>query len=114
MKRPGLLLLVLLIAAATSPANNRHWKPAKVEVTSETDVSSKLLGDKNTMHYTIETEDTIYFVEYSYNPDRHTDSRGPAVAVNELTQIAIEGRHAYVLDVTGKEVKMHISKKIKK
>jgi hypothetical protein len=34
--------------------------------------------------------------------------------VNELTQIAIEGRRAYVLDVNGKEVKMHISKKIKK
>jgi hypothetical protein len=114
MKKLSLLILALLIAATTSPAKNRHWKAAKVEVTSETDVSSKLLGDKNTMHYTIETEDMIYFVEYSYNPDRHTDSHGPAVAVNELTQIAIEGRHAYVLDVTGKEVKMHISKKIKR
>jgi hypothetical protein len=114
MKKLSLVILALLFVTAASSAKNRLWKPAKVEVTSETDVSSKLLGDKNTMHYTIETEDMIYFVEYSYNPDRHTDSHGPAVAVNELTQIAVEGRHAYVLDVTGKEVKMHISKKVKK
>jgi hypothetical protein len=114
MKKLSLLVLALLLVTTTSAAKNRNWKPAKVEVTSETDVSSKLLGDKNTMHYTIETGDMIYFVEYSYNPDRHNDTHGPAVAVNELTQIAIEGRHAYVLDVAGKEVKMHISKKIKK
>src|SRR5580658_5874010 len=112
MKKLTLLMSVLL--ATTSLAATRNWKDAKVEVSSETDVSSKLLGDKNTMHYTIETEDMIYFVDYTFNPDRHTDSHGPAVAVNELTQIAVEGRHAYVLDVTGKEVKMHISKKVKK
>jgi hypothetical protein len=114
MKKRSLLTLIFLLVTATSPANNRHWKPAKVEVTSETDVSSKLLGDKNTLHYTIETEDMIYFVEYSFKPDQHNQGHAPAVGGTEFTNIAIEGHHVYVLDATGKEVKMHISKKIKK
>ncbi len=114
MKKLILLLPLFLLVTATSPANNRHWKSAKVAVTSETDVSSKLLGDKNTLHYTIETDDMIYFVEYAFKPDQHNQGRGPDVGGTEFTNVAIEGRHVYVLDAAGKEVKMHISKKIKK
>ncbi len=112
MKKLSLLMLTLLVFAA-SPANARQWKMAKVELTSETDVSSKLLGDKNTVHYTIETEDMIYFVEYSFKPG-HSNSHGPDITANEFSKVAIEGRHIYLLDVAGKEVKLHITRKLSK
>jgi hypothetical protein len=113
MKKLRLLILTLLVAT-TSLAKTRDWKIAKIEATSETDVSSKLLGEKNTMHYTIETEDMVYFADYSYTPGPHTDSRARDIPVNAVTKIAIEGRHAYVLDINGKEVKLHIVRKTKK
>jgi len=81
---------------------------------SETDVSSKAWGEKNTIHYTIETDDMIYFADYSYKPGQHNNGRAPDLAVTELTKIAVEGRRAYILDVAGKEVKMHITKKSSK
>jgi hypothetical protein len=113
MKKLGLLVLTLLVAAA-SLAKTRDWKTAKIEATSETDVSSKLLGEKNTMHYTIETENMIYFADYTYKPGPHTDTHARDLPVNAETKIAIEGKHAYVLDVNGKEVKLHIVRKTKK
>jgi len=114
MKKLILPLLAFLIAtASTSLANNRNWKPAKIDVSSETSVSSKLLGEKNTMRYTIETEDMIYFVEYVFKPG-HADSHPPNLTETEITKIAVEGRHVYVLDVAGKEIKMHITKKLAK
>jgi hypothetical protein len=113
MKKLRLLLLTLLVAT-TSLANTRDWKPGKIDLTSETKVSSKLLGEKSTMHYTIETEDMIYFAEYTYKPGQHGDSGPPHILLAEPTKIAIAGKTAYVLDVTGKEVKLHIVKKTKK
>jgi hypothetical protein len=113
MKKLRLLLLTLLVAT-TSLANTRDWKIGKIDVTSENNVSSKLGGEKSTMHYTIETGDMICFAEYSYKPGQHNDSQPPHILLNEPTKIAIEGKHAYVLDVTGKEVKLHIVKKTKK
>jgi hypothetical protein len=113
MKKFRLLMLLLLVAAA-SLAKTREWKTAKILDTSETDVSGKMWRDKNTLHYTIETDDMIYFVEYSYKPGEHGDSHAPNIAVTELTKIAIEGRHAYILDVSGKEVKLHIVRKTAK
>jgi hypothetical protein len=112
MKKLSLLMLALFVATA-SPANSRHWKMAKVELTSETDVSSKLLGEKNTIHYTIETENMIYFAQYTFKPG-HTNSHVPDVTANTFSKVAIEGRHAYILDTTGKEVKLHISRKLSK
>jgi hypothetical protein len=112
MKKLILFTLVLLVLAV-SPANSRQWKMAKVELTSETDVSSKLLGEKNTVHFTIETEDMIYFAEYTFKPG-HSNSHIPDVTANTFSKIAIEGRHAYLLDATGKEVKLHISRKLSK
>jgi hypothetical protein len=112
MKKLSLFTLVLLVLAV-SPANSRQWKMAKVELTSETDVSSKLLGEKNTVHYTIETEDMIYFAEFTFKPG-HSNSHVPDVTANTFSKIAIEGRHAYLLDATGKEVKLHISRKLSK
>jgi hypothetical protein len=112
MKKLSLFTLMLLVLAV-SPANARQWKMAKVELTSETDVSSKLLGEKNTVHYTIETEDMIYFAEFTFKPG-HSNSHVPDVTANTFSKIAIEGRHAYLLDATGKEVKLHISRKVSK
>jgi hypothetical protein len=108
-----ILLLALVIATTTSLANTRNWKPAKIDVSSETSVSSKLLGEKNTMRYTIETENMIYFVEYVFKPG-HADSHPPSLTETEVTQIAVEGHHVYVRDVTGKEIKMHVTKKLAK
>jgi hypothetical protein len=113
MKKLRLLLLTVLVAT-TSLAKTREWKTAKIEATSETDVSWKVWGEKTTMHYTIETDDMIFFADYSYKPGQHSDSHAPDISVNALTKIAIEGKHAYVLDVTGKEVKLHIVRKSKK
>jgi ABC-type uncharacterized transport system YnjBCD substrate-binding protein len=113
MKKLRLLMLTLLVAT-TSLARTREWKTAKIEATSETDVSWKVWGEKTTMHYTIETEDMIFFADYTYKPGQHSDSHAPGIAVNALTKIAINGKHAYVLDVTGKEVKLHIVRKTKK
>jgi hypothetical protein len=113
MKKFMLLILMMLIATA-SLGKTRDWKIATVVITSETDVSRPLFGAKNTMHYTIETSDMIYFAEYAYTPDQHNNSRGPTLTLNVPTKVAIEGRHAYMLDVTGKEVKLHIVKKLKK
>jgi len=110
MKKFRLLMLLLLVAAA-SLANAREWKAAKILDTSETDVSGKMRGSKNTLHYTIETDDMIYFADYTYNPGKRSDSGAPNIAVNVLAKIAIEGRHAYILDVTGREVKLHIVRK---
>lgn len=112
MKKLSLLMLTLLVAIASS-ANSRHWKMAKVELTSETNVSSKLMGEKNTVHYTIETEDMIYFTDYTFKPG-HSGSHVPDVTANAFSKVAIEGRHAYILDTTGKEVKLHISRKLSK
>src|ERR1700674_5774864 len=112
MKKLG-MLMVALLAASGCLAGARNWKEGKIEATSETDVAWKVWGQKNTLHYTIETEDMVYFADYTYKPGAHGDSHGPNIAVNVLTKIAIEGRHAYILDVAGKEVKLHITKKMK-
>jgi hypothetical protein len=113
MKQLRLLMLAMLAVCATV-ARAREWKSARVVDTSETDVSGEMRGAKNTLHYTIETDDMIYFVNYSYKPDKHGHSGAPDIAVNVQTRIAIEGKHAYLVDVMGREVKLHIVKKTKR
>jgi hypothetical protein len=113
MKKLSLLMLTFLVATV-SLAKTRDWKIAKIEASSESDVSWKLFGEKNTIHYTIETENMIYFADYTYTPGPNTDNHARDIPVNAITKIAIEGRHAYVLDVNGKEVKMHIVRKTAK
>jgi hypothetical protein len=113
MKKFGLLILAMLIATV-SVANTRAWKPARVINVSETDVSGELRGNTNTVHYTIETADMIYFANYAYKPDHHSKNHPPEVAINVETKVAIEGKHAYLLDTAGAEVKLHIVKKTKK
>jgi hypothetical protein len=113
MKRFRLLLLTMLLASA-SLAKTREWKTARVVDASETDVSGEVWGQKNTLHYTIATDDMIYFVDYTYRPGRRSGSGAPDIAINVITKIAIEGKHAYILDVTGREVKLQIVKKTTK
>ena len=112
MKKLGLLMVAMMLANVPL-AGARNWKDGKIEATSETDVAWKVWGQKNTLHYTIETEDMVYFAEFTYKPGTHGDNHAPNIAANALTKIAIEGRHAYILDVAGKEVKLHITKKMK-
>ncbi|HKN75677.1 MAG TPA: hypothetical protein VJW94_10905 [Candidatus Acidoferrum sp.] len=109
-----LMLMVTPLIATATLAKTRDWKPATVVVLSETDVSWPLWGAKNTMHYSIETTDMVYLAEFNYRPDQHNNGRGPDLVLNVPTKVAIEGRHAYVVDVAGKEVKLHIVKKTKK
>ncbi|MGC1414122.1 MAG: hypothetical protein WA817_02500 [Candidatus Acidiferrum sp.] len=108
-----LRFLMLTLLFATSALAARHWKTGEIELTSETKVSWKLWGEKTTIHYTIETPDMIYFAEYAYKPNQHHESP-PQIEMGSSAKIAIEGHHAYVLDVSGKEVKLHIIKKVAK
>jgi hypothetical protein len=113
VKRLALMMLTVLIATAPL-ARSREWQTGTIALTSENDVSSPLLGEKDTLHYTIETSAMIYFAEYSYKPGQHNNSHGPNIALNMPTKIAIEGKHAYVLDANGHELKLHIVKKTAK
>ena len=113
--------LLLLLAATACLGRTRDWKPAKILSVSETNVSGPLIRETSTMHYTIETEDLVLFLDYSYHPsgktpspDQHNKNGPPGMAENGITKIAVEGRHVYVVDNTGAEVKMHITKKVKK
>lgn len=119
MKKSATLLL--LLAATVCFAHTRDWKGAMVIGATETNVSGPLIRESSTMHYTVETEEMVLYLDYSYHPstkEASPDQRGknapPSIAVNFPTKIAIEGRHAYILDSAGKEVKMHITKKMRK
>lgn len=113
MKKLMRLMLTVLIATA-SPAKSREWQTGTIVLTSENDVSWPLWGEKDTLHYTIETSAMICFVEYTYKPSQHNNNHGPNILLNVPTKIAIEGKHAYILDANGREVKLHIVKKTAK
>ena len=121
MKRTGLLLLLVMLSAPVSFAKTRAWKEATVTDVTETVVSAAAWGDTNIRHYTVETDDMVYVLDYAYNPavkvpwpGQHSKNRAPDVTVNAKTKIAIEGKDAYILDDTGREVKLPIAKKTKK
>ncbi len=111
MKRFRVVMLTMILVASACPAKAREWKTARIVDASETDVSGELRGKRNIMHYTIETEDKVYFADYTYKPDQKHNSHPPDIAVNIVTEVAIEGRHVYIRDANGKEVKLHIVKK---
>ena len=121
MKRIGLLLLVTIWITSVSFAKTREWKEAKVTDVSETIVAAAAWGDTNIRHYTVETDEMIYVLDYAYNPavkapwpGQHSKNRAPDVTVNAKTKIAIEGKDAYIIDDSGREVKLPIGKKTKK
>ena len=112
MKKLALMMLMMVIATAPL-AMAREWQTGTIALTSENDVSGPLWGEKDTLHYTIETSTMICFAEYTYKPQQN-NSHGPNITLNMPTKIAIEGKHAYILDANGKEVKLHIVKKVAK
>ena len=116
-----LVVTVLFFSALVSASKTRDWKEAKVVDVSETVVSVASWGDTNIRHYTIETDEMVYVLDYAYNPavkapwpGQHSRSRAPDLTVNGKTKIAVEGKDAYVLDDSGREVKLPIGKKTKK
>lgn len=113
MKRIWLVVVLGLIGSVCW-AKTRDWKEAMVISTSETDISGALRAPKNTLHYTVETEDMVYFVDYSYKPIKGSESGAPDIAVNVATKIAVEGNHAYIVDTQGREVKLRLKKKMKR
>lgn len=110
MNKTTLLLAAMLLATACL-ANTRNWKTGRVIDSSETEQTGGFKGDTNTLHYTIETDDAVYFVDYAYKPGQHGGSGAPDIAVNITTKIAVEGKTAYILDVNGREVKLRVTKK---
>lgn len=110
MRRISLLLVAMLLAT-TCLANTRNWKTARVIDSSETEQTGGFKGDTNTLHYTIETDDAIYFVDYSYKPGQHGGTGAPDIAQNVMIKMAVEGKTAYVLDVNNREVKLRVTKK---
>jgi hypothetical protein len=105
------VLLVAILAASTCLANTRNWKQARVIDSSETEKTGGFKGDTNTLHYTIETDDAVYFVDYAYKPGQRGGSGAPDIAVTTMTKIAVEGKTVYIVDVNGREVKLHVTKK---
>jgi hypothetical protein len=108
------MLLMMMVLATACWASTRNWKEAMVINVTETDVSGQLKVPTNTMHYTIETADTVYNADYSWKPGQRNATGAPNIAVNEPTKVAIEGKNVYILDASGKEVKLHIVGKAKK
>ena len=110
MKYLQALLLTLLLATAGF-GDSRKWEPGIVINMTETDVTSELRTPRNTLHYTIETQDKVYYADYSYKPTQQSRSSLPDIAVNVEVRVAIEGHTVYILDTSGKEVKLHVTKK---
>lgn len=110
MRRISVLLTAMLLATVCL-ANTRNWKTARVIDSSETEQTGGFKGDTNILHYTIEADDAIYFVDYAYKPGQHGGSGAPDIAQNIMIKMAVEGKTAYILDVNGREVKLHITKK---
>ena len=119
MKKFASLLFLLLSMGWT--ATSREWQTAVVIGTSETQVTSPLMREpQNIVHYTVETKDFLLMLDYTYHPLKkvdETDQPGkntpPTIALGEEIKLAISGHTAYLLDVHGKEVKMHVKKKNK-
>ena len=114
--------LVFFLFATCGFATAKEWKTAVVVGTSETKVTSPMMRQaKIIVHYTVETDDLLLLLDYSYHPPTKPDepdepgkNTPPSIALGEPIKIAISGHTARLLDVRGSEVKMHIKKKTKK
>ena len=119
MRKLGALFLLLM--AAASFASARDWKPATIIGSSQTTVTSPMMSrPKIVMHYTVLTSEYTLLLDFTYHPPKKPDEPDepgkncpPSVPLGEPTKIAIQGHHAYLLDVSGNEVKMDIKKKTK-
>jgi len=118
-KRAALVLLLAVGWIGTTEA--KDWQTAVVIGTSETQVSSPMMREpKNIVHYTVETKEFLLLCDYTYHPSKKQDepdqpgkNSPPNIALGEEIKLAISGHSAYLVDVHGNEVKMHIKKKSK-
>ena len=119
MKKVAALFMFWM--ATSGAASARDWKPATIIGTSQTTVTSPMMSrPKIIMHYTVLTNEYTLVLDFTYHAPKKSDepeepgkNSPPSVPLGEPTKIAISGHHAYILDVSGKEVKMDIKKKTK-
>jgi len=117
-----LAALALLLSATACIVSAKDWKTAVIIGVTETTVTSPMMRRPEIIeHYTVETNDLLLELDYSFHrptkpdePDQPGKNSPPSVPLGEATKIAISGHTAYILDVHGAEVKMHIKKKTKK
>jgi PEGA domain-containing protein len=109
------VVLVFMLWASASLANNRDWRDAKVvNITSENGgaavapIGTMIVGVPITkVFYWIQTEDTTYVLGPAI-----TKRQSLNVTLYGKTKIALDGRNAHILDDSGKDVKLPISEKI--
>jgi len=115
------LVFLLLAVGWTGFAEARDWQTAVVIGTSETQVTGPVMREPKTIvHYTVETREFLLLCDYTYRPSKKQDESDqpgknspPNIALGEEIKLAISGHTAYLIDVHGNEVKMHIKKKSK-
>ena len=119
LKRLATFLFV--VAATAGLAQAKDWKPGAVIGMSQTTVTSPMMHlPKIVLHYTVVTDELTLLLDYTYHPSAKPNepeepgkNSPPSVALVGTTKVAVEGHHAYVLGISGKEVKMAIKKKTK-
>jgi len=119
-KRAALVVLLLTVGWVWT-AEARDWQTAVVIGTSETQVSGPMMREpKTVVHYTVETKEFLLLCDFTYRaskkqdePDQPGKNSPPSIALGEEIKLAISGHTAYLVDVHGNEVKMHIKKKSK-
>ena len=111
-----------LFALAACGVAAKDWKVATVISMSETTMTSPMMRRPEIIeHYIVETNDLVLHLEYSFHrptkpdePDQPGKNCPPRVPLGQATKIALSGHTAYLLDIAGSEVKMHVKKKMKK
>ena len=111
-----------MLALSACLAAAKEWKAASVISVSETTVTSPMMRRPEIIeHYIVETNDVVLQLDYSFHrptkpdePDQPGKNCPPQVPLGGFTKIAVSGHTAYLLDISGAEIKMHIKKKMKK
>lgn len=110
MKR--LVLLLLLLTIPLSAAKQRDWKDAKLTNIGSSDggvvvmpIGTGLYGGHiQRSTYTFETSELLI-----YASDSHP--RALNLTMNKVLKVAIDAKHLYVIDDSGKEIKLNIGAK---
>jgi hypothetical protein len=119
VKRLAIFVFVLAVSAGLIQA--KDWKPGAVVGMTQTTLTSPMMRlPKIVLHYTVVTDELTLVLDYTYHPPANPNdpqepgkNSPPSVALTGTTKVAVEGHHAYVLDINGKEIKMAIKKKTK-
>jgi hypothetical protein len=116
-----LATFLFVLGATAGLAQAKDWKPGAVVGMSQTTLTSPMMHvPKIVLHYTVVTDELTLLLDYSYHSSGKSNeaeepgkNSPPSVPLTGMTKVAVEGHHAYVLDIGGKEVKMAIKKKTK-